>query len=65
MNLMKDKTKHVCGGSSGAVYGMGVIGALLYFIQHATSFADGFWGVLKAIFWPGFLMYKALEMLGM
>lgn len=48
---------------NGAVYGMGFIGALIYFIQHATTFWEGVIGVFKAIFWPGFLIYRLLELL--
>lgn len=43
------------------VYGMGFIGALIYFIQHADSFGNGVLGVLKAIVWPAYLVYKILE----
>lgn len=53
-----------CGGS-GALYGFGFVGALIYFIQNATSIGSGFWGVIKAIFWPGVLVYKVLEMLSL
>ena len=49
----------------GAVYGLGLIGALVYFIQHASSFSDGLYGVLKALFWPAVLIYKALQLLGL
>lgn len=55
--------KNNAGG--GAIYGIGVIGALVYFIQHASSFLDGVVGVIYAIFWPGVVVYKALELLGM
>lgn len=48
---------------SGAIYGIGVLGALVYFIQTATSFWDGVVGVIMAIFWPGVIVYKALELL--
>lgn len=48
---------------SGALYGMGVIGALVYFIQHATSFWGGIVGIVEAIFWPAMVVYKALELL--
>ncbi len=48
---------------SGAIYGLGVLGALIYFLQHATSFVDGIVGVIQAIFWPGVVLYKVLEML--
>jgi hypothetical protein len=50
-------------GASSAVYGMAFIGALLYFIQHATSFWGGVLGILKAIIWPAWLIYKLLEFL--
>lgn len=46
-----------------AVYGLGFIGALIYFIQHAAGFWMGVLGVLKAILWPAFLVYKLLEFL--
>ena len=45
------------------VYGMGMIGALVYFLQHATTFSSGAQGVLKALFWPGFLVYELLRFL--
>lgn len=48
---------------SGAIYGMGVIGALVYFIQHATSFQQGVIGIFEAIFWPAVVLYKVLELL--
>lgn len=41
-------------GSAGAVYGLGFIGALVYFIGAAGSFGAGVLGVLKAVVWPAF-----------
>ena len=52
-------------GSSGAVYGLGFIGAAIYFIGHAATFWAGVLGFLKAIIWPLFLVFKALEKLYM
>ncbi len=49
---------------SNTVYGMGFIGAAIYYISHATGFWMGALGLLKAIFWPGFLVYEALKVLG-
>jgi hypothetical protein len=51
------------GASGGAVYGLGLIGALVYFIQSATSFWDGVYGVFQAVVWPAFLVYGALHSL--
>ncbi|MCL4416866.1 MAG: hypothetical protein M1365_09245 [Actinobacteria bacterium] len=50
---------------SGAIYGLGVIGAAVYYIQHATTILAGIIGIFKAIFWPAVLMYKVLELLKM
>ena len=47
----------------GMVYSLGVIGAVVYFIQNASSFLDGVIGVLKALVWPAFLVYSLLDFL--
>lgn len=46
-----------------AVYGLGFIGAAIYFIQHAPTFWYGVLGFLKAIIWPVLVVYKLLEFL--
>ena len=51
------------GAIGGGIYGMAFIGALIYFLQHATSFGMGVLGVIKAIGWPAVLVHKALELL--
>jgi hypothetical protein len=51
--------------SSNAVYGLGFIGAVIYYIAHATTFWVGVLGILKAIVWPAILVYTALKHLGM
>jgi hypothetical protein len=51
-------------GVGGAVYGLGFLGASIYYISTATSFWIGVLGVLKAIVWPAFLVYSALKTLG-
>ena len=55
--------RHGAGG--GAVYGLGFVGALIYFLQHAPSFWVGVLGVLKAIVWPALLILKVFELLKM
>lgn len=49
------------GGGGGAVYGLGLIGALVYYIQTASNFTDALWGIVKAILWPAFLIYSLLS----
>jgi len=46
-----------------AVYGLGFIGAVVYFIGSATSFWIGVLGFLKALVWPAFLVYYAFQFL--
>ncbi len=53
------------GNPTDTMYGLGFLGAAIYFIQHAHSFSDGVIGILKAIVWPGLLVYKVLGLLKM
>lgn len=50
-------------GGGNAVYWLGLIGALVYYIRSA----DGFWlvvlGILKALVWPAFVVYDLLKFL--
>jgi hypothetical protein len=48
-------------GAAGAVYGIGFIGAAIYFISHAATFWLGVLGFLKAIVWPAILVYGLLN----
>jgi len=50
---------------SSAIYGLGFIGAVIYFISSATGFWMGVLGFLKAIVWPAFLVYEAFKQLAM
>jgi len=50
-------------GSSGAIYGLGILGAAIYYIQHATTFWIGVIGIIKAFFWPAILIYTVFQML--
>jgi hypothetical protein len=51
------------GGSSDTVYGLGLIGAWVYYISRATTFRQGVLGFFKGIVWPAFLVYELLEFL--
>lgn len=54
-----------CHGSGGALYGLGFIGSLVYFLSTATDIWAGILGFLKALVWPAFLAYGALKFLGL
>jgi hypothetical protein len=51
------------GGSSETVYGLGLIGAWVYYIRRATTPRDKVLGFFKGIFWPAFLVHALLESL--
>jgi len=53
---------HRCGSAG---YGLGFIGAAVYYISTATGFWMGVLGLLKALVWPAFLVYGLLKVLGM
>jgi hypothetical protein len=57
------KMKNRDHGGSG-VYGLGFIGAAVYYISQATGFWMGVLGFLKALVWPAFLVYETLKFLG-
>lgn len=52
------------GGASsggGAVYGLGLIGAVVYFFEGAVTPRDYALALPKAMFWPAFLVYRLLK----
>lgn len=68
MNMAKKnimKCQHMDYHSGHAVYGLGFIGAAIYYISTATGFWNGVLGLLKAIVWPVFLVFGMLKSLGM
>ena len=48
-------------GANGAVYCLGLVGAVVYYFQHADTFGQYVVGFLKALVWPAFLVHKIME----
>lgn len=63
--MAKKKVKCEMESCGGAFYGLGFLGAAIYYISTATGFWNGVLGFLKAIIWPAFLVYGMLKNLGM
>lgn len=57
---MKKGWKGTYNAGGGAVYGLGLIGALVFYLQQANTLWEGVLGILKAIVWPALLIYKLL-----
>jgi hypothetical protein len=62
--VTKSRNQSVSQGGN-AVYGLGLIGAIVYYFQHAHTFWFFLLGFLKAIVWPAFLIHALLGFLHM
>lgn len=49
------------GAGGGAVYGLGMIGAMAYFFQSAETGWDYVLAIPKASLWPALLVFKLLK----
>ncbi|HCU48008.1 TPA: hypothetical protein DIC39_03045 [Patescibacteria group bacterium] len=67
MSQEESQSKHKCQHhghqASSGLYGLGFLGALVYYIQHADLFVSGLVGFIQALVWPAILMYKTLTAL--
>lgn len=52
--------KGTCGGGN-AVYGLGFVGAAIYFLQQAPTVWLVVLGILKASVWPVFVVYELMK----
>ena len=67
--MEKKKKKAECcstknAGCGGCAYGLGVIGAAIYYIGMASGFWMGVLGILKALVWPAMLVFELLRFVG-
>ncbi|HPQ84320.1 MAG TPA: hypothetical protein PLQ14_07640 [Actinomycetota bacterium] len=47
--------------SGGAIYGLGIFGAWVFFWQQADSFWEYVWVVVQGILWPAFMVYEVFK----
>ena len=68
MKKKEEKAKSSCKMSGccngGGAYGLGVLGAAVYYISTATGFWVGVLGVLKSLVWPAFVVFEILKLVG-
>jgi hypothetical protein len=53
----------VRGSSLGGVYGLGMMGASVYYIKRANTFQQKCKGIFRAAIWPATLVYELLQYL--
>ena len=51
------------GDGADAVYGIGMIGAWVYYLKRATTNQERVLGLAKGLVWPAFLVYALLVFL--
>jgi len=64
--MKSDGWKHVHKANSdsgGIFYFIGVIGALVYYIQLASGFWEIILAILKSLVWPAFFVYHIFQFL--
>jgi hypothetical protein len=47
----------------GAIYGLGIFGAWVWFFQQADIFFEYVLAVFQGLFWPAFMIYEAFQAL--
>lgn len=60
-NFKSDKKSGSSEGGGSAIYFVGFVGALVYWMQAADGFGAVLTGILKALVWPAYVIYKLLE----
>jgi hypothetical protein len=60
----KKRTMQNNPGGFGGAYFLGMIGSAVYWIQVADGFWSVIWALIKALVWPGFLVYDVLKYIG-
>jgi hypothetical protein len=47
----------------GAIYGLGIFGALVWFWQGANSILEYAYAIFQGLFWPAYMVYEAFAAL--
>jgi len=67
---VNDNNKQNCcnnhnGKNNNPIYAFGIFGSLVYFWHTSDpTFFDKISSIIKALFWPGFLVYELLKFIG-
>jgi hypothetical protein len=60
---MSNRRNAGAAAGGGAIYGLGIFGALVYFWQQAHGFWEHLLAVIQGLFWPAFMVYEVFKAL--
>ena len=61
---MSSNSNNAGTAGGGAIYGLGIFGALVYFWQQADTFWEYAFSIFQGLFWPAFMIYNVFSALG-
>jgi hypothetical protein len=61
MNMRRSNAGTAAGG--GAIYGLGIFGAWVFFWQQADTFWEYVLAILQGLVWPAFMVYEVFAAL--
>jgi hypothetical protein len=61
VNVSRGNTGAAAGG--GAIYGLGIFGALVYFWQQADTFWEYVLAIIQGLLWPAWMVYEVFAAL--
>lgn len=54
----ENKQSRRCGtGTPEAIYGLGTLGAWVWFWRAAEGFLEHVWAIVQGVFWPAYMVY--------
>lgn len=60
---MSNKNSNASAAGGGAIYGLGIFGAWVWFFQQADSWWEYGWAFIQGLFWPAFMVYQVFASL--
>jgi hypothetical protein len=61
--VVMSNSRNAGAAGGGAIYGLGIFGALVYFWQQANTFWEYLLAVVQGLFWPAFMVYEVFKAL--
>ncbi|HQR78814.1 MAG TPA: hypothetical protein PLT68_01195 [Actinomycetota bacterium] len=60
---MSNKNSNASAASGGAIYGLGIFGAWVWFFQQADVWWEYGLAIIQGLFWPAFMVYRVFQSL--